>query len=103
MSRLICPRMAGPNPRLRADDGQPFHKSSKARLVDQPGITPLVDTSAFVGTNLTDEQVTSRVARHSPETSKQSAGIRPKPLQLRTFPASLLHAVSVLVVVFSRA
>jgi len=51
MSRLICPRMAGPNPRLRADDGQPFHKSSKARLVDQPGITPLVDTSAFVGTN----------------------------------------------------
>jgi len=42
--------MAGPNPRLRADDGQPFHKSSKARLVDQPGITPLVDTSAFIVT-----------------------------------------------------
>jgi hypothetical protein len=38
--------------RFWTDDGQTFHNRHKVRVADNPGTTPLMDTSAFLGTNL---------------------------------------------------
>jgi hypothetical protein len=56
------------NDRLRADNGHLFHNPGKGRVADQPGTTPFVDRSAFVGINPMDELINS----HLPATGTES-------------------------------